>query len=359
MGEIVYGNVKKPPVIMRLIPDVQTGAWDYLGPRKPIGIVSHTDVGTKESDDRWFRRGAQSTGLTDFVVGRDGTIFQWNDPWGKEHWVKLYVDKNGWTVYSDTGQTYRVSANRAGWANGGSDGLEGDGPIFVRTRGINAINRDLVSIEREDKGHPHTEPFDGPQFSQFCKLVAWIYDQIQVPWDRFPVNPNLAQAIVTYFFHMEFATKGCPWEQVMEKINETQNTIRGILKAGQVSEASTPIDPPNPPDPDHDWLPVGWTPELLDKQFGTLTRRKVDGTVIRSGFSMKGIISNAWIQRGIAEGREINELPPASYMAETHNSKLTIGTEPATEGIVLFDGRGADNWVLTRPDESIAWRWMI
>jgi len=58
----------------------------------------------------------------------DGVILRWNDPRGR----------------------------RSAWANGGSDGLEGDGPLFVRTRGVNAINRDLVSIERSDGANPAT-----------------------------------------------------------------------------------------------------------------------------------------------------------------------------------------------------------
>lgn len=355
-----YGNVKKPPVVMRLIPDFQNGAWDVLGPRNPVGIVSHTMVGTLKGTDQYFRRGAASTGLTDFGIGKDGTIYQWNDPFGGEHWVKLYVDGNGWTVYSDSGQSYKCTGNKAGWANGGSDGLEGDGPLFVRTLGVNAINRDLVSIERDDQADPYNNPFVDPQFASFVKLVAWIYDTIKVPWNTFPVNPNLVIDLVTYFWHLEFATKGCPHKPVIDRTNDAQNAIRGLLKAGQESGAlPIPIEPPTPPAPDHTALPMDYTLAGLKERFGKLKHRKPDGTEELLGFNIKGAISNAWIARGAAEKRKMADLPPASYFAEVDNPKVMIGNAPGTEGVVLFDGRGADNWVLSRPDNSIAFRWMI
>lgn len=340
MTALIFGRVLHPPFTDRLIPDAENGAWDDLGQRKPVGIVSHTMVGTLWGTDKWFRRGASSDGLTDYGVGIDGTILRWNDPLGKPH--------------------PGVSANRAGWANGGSDGLEGDGPLFVRTMGINAINRDLVSIERDDQGQPYSYPFVGKQLDAFVRLAAHWFDYANVPWDRFPINPNLWQAIVTYFFHLEFATKGCPWGPVEAKVNEVQNAIRGLLKAGQVDNATpVPVDPATPVDPKHDSLPLDYTVAGLDARFGKLTRRKLDGTTSKSGFSMKGAISNAWIARGAAEKRKMADLPPASYFAESVNPKLQIDGKPSVAGIVLFDGRGSDNWVLYRPDPSVAWRWLV
>ena len=130
---ITFGRVAHPPFRDRLIPNAQTTAWDDLGQRTPVGVCWHTMVGTLWGTDTYFRTGAPA--LTDYGVGGatdgpnwDGVILRWNDPRGR----------------------------RSGWANGGSDGLEGDGPLFVRTRGVAAINRDLVSIERSDGANPAT-----------------------------------------------------------------------------------------------------------------------------------------------------------------------------------------------------------
>jgi hypothetical protein len=335
-----FGNVLHPAFEDRLIPDAQNGAWDDLGPRVPLGVVRHTMVGSLAGTDLWFRRGAASTGLTDYGVGKDGTIYRWNDPTGAAH--------------------PNVSANRAGWANGGSDGLEGDGPLFVRTLGVNAINRNLVSIERDDQGQPFDNPYVDPQALLVDRLIAHWFDRAKVPWDRYPINPNVGGGIVTDFFHNEFATKGCPWGPVEAAINASQDRVRGFLKAAQVNDGiDVPVQPPIPVEPDHNALPMNYTEAGLKARFGRMTRRNANGSTSTSGFSMKGAISNAWIARGAAEKRTMAELPPASYMAETENPKLLIDGKPATAAIVLFDGRGADNWVLWRPDPSIAWRWLI
>jgi hypothetical protein len=150
---ITFGRVPHPPFRDRLIPNANTIAWDDLGQRNPVGVVFHTMVGSLWGTDRYFRDLATggSKGLTDYGIGGsadgpewDGVILRWNDPRGR----------------------------RSGWANGGSDGLEGDGPAFVRALGINAINRDLVSIERSDGGDIST-PLSPKQFESLCQLTAY------------------------------------------------------------------------------------------------------------------------------------------------------------------------------------------
>src|SRR4051794_28149791 len=107
---LTYGHVIHPPVQERLIPDAATHAWDDLSQRNPVGACFHTMVGTLSGTDGWFRfnaaPGRGPDGLTDYGAGgrrdgpnRDGVILCWNDPRGRP----------------------------AGWANGGCDGLEGDG----------------------------------------------------------------------------------------------------------------------------------------------------------------------------------------------------------------------------------------
>lgn len=227
---LTFGNVKHPPFTNRLIPNAQTSAWDDLGQRKPLGVCQHSMVGSLWGTDAWFRRGRASTGLTDYGIGGatdgprwDGVILRWNDPRGR----------------------------RSGWANGGSDGLEGDGPLFVRTLGVSAINRDLVSIERSDGGNIQT-PMSPKQFESICQLTAYWFDQAKVPWDRFPVHP--AHGIVTHFLHYEFATKACPFPPVTNRIDEIQSRVRQILKAAQTATADPSPTPhlPSPITPDHD-----------------------------------------------------------------------------------------------------------
>jgi len=336
---LTYGNVTHPPFTDMLITDAENGAWDDLGQRNIIGVCQHTMVGTLAGTNLWFRRGAASTGLTDYGVGVNGLIYRWNDPTGKAH--------------------PGISPNRAGWANGGSDGLEGDGPLFVRTLGINAINRDLVSIERDDQAKPFDYPFIDPQKAACVRLTAFWFDQAEVAWDSFPLNQN--KGCVTHMLHKEFATKGCPWDPVENAINDVQDSVRGLLKAGQVSDAlPVPVEPPAPIDPDHDTLPLDYTLAGLTKRFGSLEHRDITGKIVgQAVFNIKGPISNAWVARAAAENRSMDNIPPASDWVDSVNPRVTIDGKPATSSIVTFDGRGADNWILFRPAVGIAWRWLV
>ena len=325
---LTYGRVIHPPFQDRLIPDAATHAWDDLGQRNPVGVCFHTMVGTLWGTDGWFRFNAASgrwpDGLTDYGVGVstdgpqwDGVILRWNDPRGR----------------------------RSGWANGGSDGLEGDGPIFVRTLGINAINRDLVSIERSDGGDITTS-VSPKQFESMAALTAYWFDQAKVPWNQFPLNPHVGAGIVTHFLHKEFATKDCPWAAVESRIDEFQDRIRAILKAAQTDNDATATQPV-PPRPHHDWWPQGYDVALLHERFDCLVRQLSNGQVRIMGFDVNGVISNAWVARGVAEHLHAKDLPKA----------LTWYTHPNGNGgqtdLVTFE-RG---WILLRPDQHVAWRW--
>jgi hypothetical protein len=324
---ITFGRVIHPPFRDRLIPDSNTRAWDDLGQRNPVGVVFHTMVGTLWGTDRYFRTltTGGSRGLTDYGVGGatdgpewDGVILRWNDPRGR----------------------------RAGWANGGSDGLEGDGPLFVRTLGIDAINRDLVSIERSDGGDV-TTPISPRQFESICQLTAYWFDQARVPWDRFPVNPNIGGGIVTHFLHKEFATKGCPWAAVENRIDELQSRIRAILKAAQTDDPGVPNDPIQPL-PDHAWWPQGYGVEALRNRFGGLVRHIADGKTRRMGFDARGVISNAWVARGVAERMDVSDLPMAKEWW-AHR----VGTDGQVD-LITF----SNHWILLRPDRNLAWQWV-
>lgn len=331
MAELAFGRVQHPPFVDRLIPSAQNGAWDDLGPRNPVGVCQHTMVGTLAGTDQWFRRGAASTGLTDYGVGLDGLIYRWNDPRGR----------------------------RAGWANGGSDGLEGDGPLFVRTLGIDAINRDLVSIERDDAGKPDTTPFAGAQLEACAQLTAYWFDQARVPWSSFPVNP--AVGIVTHMEHFEFTSKAgnslseCPAQPVRSQTDVLQDRIRAILKAAQTATPGAPAEPPpKPVAQDHDAWPNGWTLEQLAARWGVPRRIDLDGKARVARFSAKGPLSNAWVARAVKEGiTRVGDVPRPVRIVEIAQPDSGL-----VASMAIFDGRGTDNWAVYRPGKGIAWRWV-
>jgi hypothetical protein len=339
---IIFGNVQHPPFVDRLIPDWQNSAWDDLGSRRPIGVCQHSMVGSLWGTDTFFRNGAASAGLTDYGIGGaadgpqwDGAIFRWNDPGGHSHHNVNY-----------DGITGKVSKNRAGWANGGADGLEGDGPLFVRTFGTHAINTKLVSIERSDGGDIAT-PMSPKQFESICALTAYWFDYAKVPWDHFPVHPKYR--IVTHFLHSEFATKKCPFPAVSNRIGEVQNRVRQILKTAQTQEAvPEPLPPITPPAPDHSWWPAGYDAASLAARFGTLLKHNPDGSLTPRQFDPNGVISNAWSYRGASEHRTIDQLPrPLDWwVLPSENGQ--------TSDLITFE----DRWVLFRPDSHVVWRWI-
>ncbi len=339
-----FGNVLHPPFVDRLIPDIQNRAWDNLGPRGPVGVCQHSMLGSLWGTDGYFRRGSASRALTDYGIGGvtdgalwDGVIFRWNDPLGRASSVQI------------DGQSRAVSANRAPWANGGSDGLEGDGPAFVRRLGVAAINRDLVSIERSDGGEAMT-PMSRKQLESICALTAHWFDQAKVPWDRFPFHPGLG--IVTHMLHAEFATKDCPFPPVTSRIGEIQARVRQIMKAGQLQEG-VPVEAPTPPPeagerPDSPWWPQGYDLATLQDRFGALERTNLDGSTTLARFDARGVISNAWIARGVEEQRRPDQLPKALrwWVLEADADQRY--------DVVTFD----DRWTLFRPDRAVTWTWI-
>lgn len=339
---LVFGNVKHPPFVDRLVKDTENNKWNDLGKRNPVGVCQHSMIGTLRGTDAYFRRGTDSTGLTDYGIGNDsdgtlnGVIYRWNDPLGLPH--------------DD------ISPNKAGWANGGSDGLEGDGPLFVRTLGIAAINRDLVSIERSDGGNLNT-PMSPAQFEAICRLTAYWFDYAKVPYTEFPYNPHTK--CVTHMLHKEFATKDCPFPPVYNRIDEIQNRVRGIMHAGQVPK-ETPdfsLPPVHPPKPDHEKWPHDWELDALRKRFGKIPRRDMKGFLVGNGrFSPTGAISNAWVYRGFAEGMtKVDQLPVPRYWLLQYEKDTQETRKPE---IVLFDAKGGKDWVLYRPDTGVSWLWI-
>jgi hypothetical protein len=215
MSQVIFGLVPHPPFEDRLIPDASNWAWDPLGTRRVYGIAQHTMVGTLWGTDSYFRRGAASTGLTDYGIGGasdgsdDGLILRWNDPFGHAH--------------------PGISANKWPWASGPTDGLEGDGTAFVQKYGSNAVNGYLVSVERSDGGNPDV-PASEKYIESFSQLMAYYADQAACAHDEFPVLP--VTGLTFHYFHSEFSTKGCP-AGAKAAVDRIHARTREILKQWQ------------------------------------------------------------------------------------------------------------------------------
>jgi hypothetical protein len=100
--------------------------------------------------------------------------------------------------------------------------------------------------------------------------------------------------------------------------------------------------------PDHAWWPQGYDLATLTERFGRLPRHLPDGTTRTYGFDPKGVISNAWVARGVAEQRRADQLPRALGWW------VLKAAEDQTHEIVAFD----DRWVLFRPDPHVVWTWI-
>ena len=245
---ITFGRVVHPPFRDRLIPDSATHAWDDLGQRNPVGVCMHTMVGTLWGTDAYFRlRRARPDRLRHRRQHRrpewDGVILRWNDPRGR----------------------------RSGWANGGSDGLEGDGPLFVRTLGINAINRDLVSIERSD-GRDITTPLSPKQFESLCQLTAYWFDQARSHGTDFRSTRTSAPGSSPTSCTRSSRPRAARGRR--SRIGST----RSRTASAPSSKRPRPMMPvrrhpaTSPPKPDHDWWPQGYAVDALTERFGGLTR---------------------------------------------------------------------------------------
>ncbi len=327
MTGLVFGRVTKPPIIEAIVPKPYDGAgFTRVVPRRNrlVGSCLHSWYGNAWTTPRWksiyslFATGGerQFDALVDFSVQKDGTIVMLNDPFG----------------------------TRSPWANGGSNGLEGDGPAFVRALGVGAINDRLLSIEREGAG----EPMPPVQLEAVAHTIAWLHDLdlpgMRVPWDAFPLNPKVN--LVTQMQHYEFATKGCPFPGVIAQTDAYQDRARSIMKAAQTAVAvPAPTPPPAPvTNPGHTIYPAGMDEQKARAAFGTGRRINPDGTTHIFGFDPKGLISNAWLAEGAKRG---------AFPAVRTWYVLGEGTE--RRDLVTF----ADGWELFS-DAAVrsSWRWL-
>lgn len=217
---VVFGRVPHPAYHDRPIWKAAGAGQDNLGKRSIKGVVWHRMLGGLRSTENYFLNPGVSA-LTDYGIGvggydpasDDGVIFRWNDPLGYQ----------------------------SGWASGRVIAPYGDGLAFVNKYGINAVNRDQVSIETAGN---YTTPLTEPVRDAIAGLTAYYADQYGIPWDQFPIAPQDGFSFVRW--HQEFtgpAEKVCPGAVIIGETNDLIERTRAIMKRYQTGSA--PIEPPD------------------------------------------------------------------------------------------------------------------
>lgn len=315
-GAVVFGRAKRPPMLEAIVKKNWDGAgFTRVPPRKPVGVCDHITDGNASIEFyvTFFGAGGErhNDALVDFVIDKSGRIGMLNDPFG----------------------------TREPWANGGSDGLEGDGPLFVRTLGVAAINSRLPSKE-----HIGVSPnrMTDAQMEASADINAWLFDYAKVPYDQYPYNPNVK--CVTHLQHWEFATKPCPGAGIRAQTDAVQDLTRGKLRAAQTGGRPDPIPPVEPPAPDHDRLPTGMDLDLARQMFGTGMKHDADGVKTGFGFNLTGAIGNAWLARAA----KVKAYPEAEGWYQFADAAGNV-----REVVTFMNG-----WTLWRANEREGWRWM-
>ncbi|MCC6704181.1 MAG: N-acetylmuramoyl-L-alanine amidase, partial [Thermomicrobiales bacterium] len=209
-NEIVFGRVRHPAYHDLPIAKPEGVGQNNLGRRSVKGVVWHRMLGTLWGTDDHFRK-PHIEALTDYGVGvtsidgtdYDGVIFRWNDPYGYQ----------------------------SGWASGPVIAPWGDGLSFIRSYGINAVNRDQVSIEIS--GFYET-PLTERARESVVALTAYYADQYGIPWNEFPITRQEGYSFVRW--HQEFCgpqEKPCPGSVVISETSDLIERVRQYLKRHQ------------------------------------------------------------------------------------------------------------------------------
>jgi hypothetical protein len=288
---LVFGRVPVPEQIE--LHDIVTAgpsrAFDRLGARRDLGTCTHRMVGSLRGTHGYFQGEARERALTDFGIGGpwdgdlDGAIYQWV-PRGAEI---------------------------APWANGPANDLDGDGVAFVQALGIAAVNRDLRSIELSDGGEidrPYGPDATPKQFAAHVALVARIFDQAEVPWDRFPLNPHVN--VVTYLEHWELGPKECPFAPVRNAVTQTHVAVQALLRMHQTGIGAVPMPAPAPAPPTVPPYSASLDPAFLRSRWGAPHRVYLDGRAALAPdgspktypWNPRWLPCSAWIHRARQEG---------------------------------------------------------
>lgn len=304
---IVFGRVPHPEFEDRQITKPAGVGQDNLGKRTPKSVVWHRMLGSLNGTDNYFRNPTVKA-LTDYGVGVaaidgnsfDGVIYRWNSPYGYQ----------------------------SGWASGRVIAPYGDGLDFVTKYGVDAVNRDQVSIEIS--GYYETGLSEKSRQS-IAELTAHFADQNQIPWDVFPIAPQDGFSFVKW--HQEFtgpAEKVCPGQVVIEETNDLIERTRAIMKLYQETGAPTPTKRYASAD----------VPKFLKDDNG-LNVEKINNTPVLP-ISMVFTVLRETPRRQGATPNELEIGPP-----------LKVGDRFRAARIFRSHG---DTWVLTRNGSRVAAR---
>jgi hypothetical protein len=199
--------------------------------------------------------------------GRIGVLNDWRDP-----------DRGG---------------RRAGWANGGVDGLEGEGVAFFRQ--FPAINVHIVSCEHAQKAGG---AWSDAMIASTIEIRTAIAQELKCPWDKYPFHPAYNGVSIEQQ-HRNFATKSCPANPYISTIDAiVRREVKENLRQWQGGIDTGPGPDPKPVL----YTRFGFDEDEIKKFFGTITRENRDGTVDEFEFDKNGALSLMWLNRCDAEG---------------------------------------------------------
>lgn len=311
-----------PPMVRLIVQKPAEGAgFDRVASRKNRirGFSTHITDGTGSIEwlASFFSTGGERAwdALTDTCIGRDGRIGLLND------WRD---DKNGGT--------------RAGWANGGVDGLEGDGTAFYRA--FPDINSCLVSCEHVARSG---EAWTDAMLESTIELRTAIAQELKCPWDAYPYHPAYGGVSIEQQ-HRNFATKSCPANPYINQYDAVvKREVKAKLKAWQGGEATGPAPTPEPV-----WFTrFGFSLEDIESFFGTITRHNQDGTTDELAFNPEGALSLLWLNRCDKEGK----FPEAERIWYS-DAKFVDGQEMWASWV--------GGWMAYLPlvDSRASWQWL-
>lgn len=220
MTPITFGRVPHPAYHDRPISKPEGKGQNNLGKRSVKGVVWHRILGSLNGTDSFFRS-LSVNALTDYGIGVeatdgktfDGVIYRWNNPTGYQ----------------------------SGWASGPVSGAYGDGLAFVNKYGINAVNRDQVSIEISGQ---QTTRLSEKSRDVIAALTAHFADQYGIPWDVFPIAPQDGFSFVRW--HQEFTLgtgKQCPFAVVIAETDDLIERTRTMMRKYQEGADDKPTTP--------------------------------------------------------------------------------------------------------------------
>lgn len=283
------------------------------GPRI-VGSCNHITDGVPSGDQiAWYQQFFGTGGeraldaLTDTVIARNGEIGLLND----------WRDPNR-------------GGTRAGFANGTTDGLEGDGIPFYQW--YPEINDVLVSKEHvTTSGRALTDA----QMESSIAFSAANAQAVKCPWDTYPYHPGRHNVNIEQL-HRNFAPKACPAEPfISTHYPVLLREVKARLQKQQTG-SSNPGDPTPAPEPEGGW-PFGFGLDAMTYFFGTLVR--YDG--VKLGFDPTGPLSLLWANRCKLEGKF-----------------------PEAESWVQFSGRDVVQWeggwtaIREGTDPRATWSWL-